>query len=176
MKYDQTPLHPCHVVVCVICSACIGMKRAMSVFLDFLLNFPYECLGMQSMRLPPRYARGMKRAISVFLIFFVIFLQNVWVCKVCAYPPRHTRGMKRAISVFLIFFVISLQNVWVCKVCVYPPPDTPVVWKGFFLFFWFSSWFPFKMFGYVKYALTAHGMKSMHRYERLICALLLFSL
>ena len=54
-------------------------------FLDFLLNLPYKCLGMQSMRLPPRHARGMKRAISVFLIFFVISLQNVRVCKVCAY-------------------------------------------------------------------------------------------
>ena len=54
-------------------------------FLDFLRNFPSKCLGMQSMRLPPRHARGMKRAISVFLIFFVISLQYVWVCKVCAY-------------------------------------------------------------------------------------------
>ena len=54
-------------------------------FFHFYYDFRSKCLGMPSMRLPPKHARGMKRAISVFLIFFLISLQNVWVCKVCAY-------------------------------------------------------------------------------------------
>ena len=55
---------------------------------------------MQSMRLPPRYARGMKRAISVFVIFFVISLIKCLGMQSMRLPPRHARGMKRAISVF----------------------------------------------------------------------------
>ena len=68
---DEKSSNPAASMTCGMCNM-LGMhwyEKGYFCFLDFLRNFPYKCLGMQSMRLPPQTRPWYEKGYFCFLHF-----------------------------------------------------------------------------------------------------------